>query len=105
MKNQTKPNAWPTGLGFGFVWFGAGDRTRTGTLFGARDFKSLVSTYSTTPAIVKLFYHVFPEASRRKSCGALRVGQNPCEMPGIQVSVQFSKQVSVVFSKKTIAIL
>jgi hypothetical protein len=21
MKNQTKPNAWPTGIGFGIVWF------------------------------------------------------------------------------------
>ena len=30
--------------------FGAGDRTRTGTLFPARDFKSLASTNSTTPA-------------------------------------------------------
>ena len=32
--------------------YGAGNRTRTGTLFTARDFKSLVSTYSTTPADV-----------------------------------------------------
>ena len=30
--------------------FGAGNRNRTGTLFTARDFKSLVSTYSTMPA-------------------------------------------------------
>ena len=30
--------------------FGAPDQTRTGTLFRARDFKSLVSTYSTTGA-------------------------------------------------------
>ena len=29
---------------------GAGDRTRTGTDFTPRDFKSLVSAYSTTPA-------------------------------------------------------
>ena len=29
---------------------GAGDRTRTGTVLLPRDFKSLVSTYSTTPA-------------------------------------------------------
>ena len=41
--------------------FGAGNRNRTGTLFTGRDFKSLVSTYSTMPAsfcyrnIVSLF--------------------------------------------------
>ena len=32
---------------------GAADRNRTGTLFTARDFKSLVSTYSTTAAFLK----------------------------------------------------
>ena len=32
------------------VFFGAGDRDRTGTDFTPRDFKSLVSAYSTTPA-------------------------------------------------------
>ena len=31
-------------------YYGAGDRTRTGTSVTSRDFKSLVSTYSTTPA-------------------------------------------------------
>ena len=31
-------------------YFGAGNRNRTGTRFTARDFKSLVSTYSTMPA-------------------------------------------------------
>ena len=30
--------------------FGAGNRNRTGTEFTPRDFKSLVSTYSTMPA-------------------------------------------------------
>ena len=39
MKNQTKPNAWPTGLGFGFVWFGAANRTQTGTDVAPVDFK------------------------------------------------------------------
>ena len=34
----------------GICFFGAGDRTRTGTSVTSRDFKSLVSTYSTTPA-------------------------------------------------------
>ena len=37
-------------FGLPFI-FGAGDRDRTGTLFTARDFKSLVSAYSTTPAV------------------------------------------------------
>ena len=32
------------------AFLGAGNRNRTGTLFTARDFKSLVSTYSTIPA-------------------------------------------------------
>ena len=32
------------------VFFGAGNRNRTGTDFTPRDFKSLVSTYSTMPA-------------------------------------------------------
>ena len=35
---------------WGRAYFGAGNRTRTGTLFTARDFKSLVSTYFTIPA-------------------------------------------------------
>ena len=35
---------------FGVLLFGAGNRTRTGTLFTARDFKSLVSTDFTMPA-------------------------------------------------------
>ena len=37
--------------------FGAGDRTRTGTSFTSRDFKSLVSTYSTTPATGSMVSH------------------------------------------------
>ena len=32
------------------LFFGAADRTRTGTVFLPRDFKSLVSAYSTTAA-------------------------------------------------------
>ena len=44
--------------------FGAADRGRTGTLFRARDFKSLVSAYSTTAAYLhsetKIFYHFEP---------------------------------------------
>ena len=41
-------------VSFTMGFIGAGDRTRTGTLFTARDFKSLVSTYSTTPAGVEI---------------------------------------------------
>ena len=37
-------------VSFTMGFIGAGDRTRTGTPVTARDFKSLVSTYSTTPA-------------------------------------------------------
>ena len=40
-------------MGSGF--FGAGNRNRTGTDFTPRDFKSLVSTYSTMPADINLF--------------------------------------------------
>ena len=36
------------------LFFGAGNRTRTGTLFTARDFKSLVSTDFTMPAVVPM---------------------------------------------------
>ena len=43
LQQKTRP---PLGVGS----FGAGNRNRTGTLFTARDFKSLVSTYSTMPA-------------------------------------------------------
>ena len=44
---------------------GAGDRDRTGTLFTARDFKSLVSACSTTPTSFISFYHLFIHPSRR----------------------------------------
>ena len=43
---------------------GAGNRTRTGTLLTARDFKSLVSTDFTMPALVTaIYYHIFYAAS------------------------------------------
>ena len=41
-------------------FFGAGNRNRTGTLFTARDFKSLVSTYSTMPASFRYRSTIFP---------------------------------------------
>ena len=43
---RKNPDTPPRGIGI----FGAADRGRTGTLFRARDFKSLVSAYSTTAA-------------------------------------------------------
>ena len=41
-------------------YYGAGDRTRTGTSVTSRDFKSLVSTYSTTPAAGRYGIIFFP---------------------------------------------
>ena len=51
---QNSPNILPTVKRFKLLRLGAGNRTRTGTLFTARDFKSLVSTYSTIPATVTI---------------------------------------------------
>ena len=47
---------------------GAGDRTRTGTSVTSRDFKSLVSTYSTTPAyfVCSILTHFSLSVKRRK---------------------------------------
>ena len=55
--------------------YGAADRDRTGTLFPARDFKSLVSAYSTTAAgigrpggaakIIRNYRFALSEANRR----------------------------------------
>ncbi len=53
----------------GIPFLGAGDRDRTGTLFTARDFKSLVSAYSTTPAALtdnSIFFPCRQGASRGK---------------------------------------
>ena len=41
----------------GFIQFGAGDRTRTGTLSPAVDFESTTSTNSITPAGAKCIIH------------------------------------------------
>ena len=46
-KKTINPNPSPTGkIWFGLYWFGAGDRTRTGTLSPAADFESATSTIS-----------------------------------------------------------
>ena len=53
----------------GFIQFGAGDRTRTGTLSPAVDFESTTSTNSITPAdITRTLYRKWP-AFRRISRG------------------------------------
>ena len=44
----------------GICLFGAANRTRTGTSVTSRDFKSLVSTYSTTPAAGRYGIIFFP---------------------------------------------
>ena len=58
-------------------FFGAGDRDRTGTLFTARDFKSLVSACSTTPAdVAVLIYLTVPNCASRvpvSVCGKRRM--------------------------------
>ena len=53
---MTNPNPSPIGLGFGFILFGAGDRIWTGTMLPPRDFKSLASAYSATPADASHIY-------------------------------------------------
>ena len=45
-----EPDELPTALPRDILFCGAGDRTRTGTVSLPGDFKSPVSTYSTTPA-------------------------------------------------------
>ena len=68
--------------------FGAGDRGRTGTLFTARDFKSLVSAYSTTPAlgsILALFWHFvkgFVHFFLYLLCISQNIQEDPQEMEG-----------------------
>ena len=81
----------------GVPFAGAADRNRTGTLFTARDFKSLVSTYSTTTAhsavIVAHFYVPVKDISAL-FCLKIR----PCFFVGY---VKFSKS-SCKFSKNDV---
>ena len=48
----------------GCFLFGAGDRDRTGTRFTARDFKSLVSACSTTPASYSIIAQFYPAVKK-----------------------------------------
>ena len=62
---------------------GAGNRNRTGTDFTPRDFKSLVSTYSTMPACMVIF--AFTEIGLRyNATGVVRMA--PVAVPGIFVA-------------------
>ena len=58
-----EPDELPTALLRDILFCGAGDRTRTGTVLLPGDFKSPVSTNSTTPAACrhKLEYHRYTE--------------------------------------------
>ena len=50
---------------WGIPYFGAGDRTRTGTLSPAVDFESTTSTNSITPAGAKIVYYIFLKIASR----------------------------------------
>ena len=60
----------------GRCFVGAGNRNRTGTDFTPRDFKSLVSTYSTMPANICLFSLYRPrfKVQRRWRCEMALLG-------------------------------
>ncbi len=81
LKKTINPNPSPTGkIWFGLYWFGAGDRTRTGTLSPAVDFESTTSTNSITPAGV-INYITIP-ASR--ICFSLSgFSPSPVAVPGV----------------------
>ena len=71
----------------GIPCFGAGDRTRTGTSVTSRDFKSLVSTYSTTTANISiLLIFVGHPANRILSPWCLPVAV-PCVRLGANAGV------------------
>lgn len=56
---------WPT-ASILFCFYGAGDRTRTGTLSPAVDFESTTSTNSITPAKATCIIHEFTLICKRK---------------------------------------
>ena len=57
-------------------FFGAADRNRTGTDFTPRDFKSLVSTYSTTAAYSVKYIISFSGSYVKKIEGYSRKNKN-----------------------------
>ena len=72
----------PLFLGFPILYLAAGDRTRTGTKLPSRDFKSLASANSATPAyyilkrkrvsLMKLLFITYECISDSKRSGAYR---------------------------------
>ena len=67
---------------WGIPYFGAADRTRTGTRSPSRDFKSLVSTYSTTAA----YYHIIVGTSLGRILSPWCLPIPPVVVPGIFVA-------------------
>ena len=61
-------------------FLGAADRDRTGTLFRARDFKSLVSACSTTPAAIDYDNTIF--LCRQVTAGPDSEHKHPDNCPG-----------------------
>ena len=62
---KNNPNTSPVRkIRFGLYCLGAGDRTWTGTMLPSRDFKSLASAYSATPARWKILYSIKGVLSR-----------------------------------------
>ena len=70
------------------VSFGAGDRDRTGTLFTARDFKSLVSACSTTPAADS--YDITFLSNRQVTAGPGSGRRGPGNCPGTSQAPAFA---------------
>ncbi len=85
LSKTTNPNVSPIGKRFGFECFGAGDRTRTGTSVTSRDFKSLVSTYSTTPAycVWTILTHFSLSVKGRKGNFVLQITSSVPVFPAI----------------------
>ena len=74
--------------------FGAGNRNRTGTLFTARDFKSLVSTYSTMPASFRYRNTVFP-VRQEKAAAKYPIVRERMEKPArlLKICLTFTGQM------------
>ena len=72
LKKTINPNPSPTGkIWFGLYWFGAGDRTRTGTLSPAVDFESTTSTIPSHRQVCDSFFNRQPPLATI-NCGRLR---------------------------------
>ena len=76
-------------------FFGAGDRARTGTLFPARDFKSLASANSTTPANVIIILAPNPASVKEKGVESGKTQLYKMAYKKMQISI-------LIFAKKTI---